>query len=61
MNEVKSDYQSKENDFKTQKVKIKEVQEGIEALKTEYREAQESLNTILVKFDVDIKKLVDNS
>jgi peptidoglycan hydrolase CwlO-like protein len=47
--EIKSDYNTKENDFKTNKTKIKEVQASIDALKTEFGDAQETLKEISVR------------
>jgi peptidoglycan hydrolase CwlO-like protein len=47
--EIKSDYNTKENDFKTNKFKIREVQTSIDALKSEFDDAQEALQGIAVR------------
>jgi chromosome segregation ATPase len=48
LNEIKSDYLTKENDFKSNKSKIRDAQVSIDALKSEYADAKTTLQEIAV-------------
>jgi hypothetical protein len=45
---LKNEYQTKENEIKTHKSKLKDLQLNIDALKTEYEEAKNDLADIKV-------------
>lgn len=48
LNEYKQDYVNKENEFKTHKIKLKEIEKSVEMLKAQYDEAKPELTTIRV-------------
>jgi chromosome segregation ATPase len=46
LNEFKSDYHTKEVEFKTNKNKLKEIEASIEAMKSQYEEAKQELGAL---------------
>ncbi len=48
INDLKNEYQTKETQFKTHKIKLKEHQDNLANLINEYEEAKESIDEIKV-------------